>query len=201
LVESEENKIICSQCGAEYELGTDFCTNCGSSLSDEETEKGDSVEVSNCTKCGAILGSHDAFCRECGTKIEVITHCPQCQSEIKPGDMFCTECGINVYEYEASGPIASKKDPVKDLKNTGDEIFKDVEKTGRGLMKDVGSFLDKASQGSSKKKIKPKRKDQRYLVCDTCFGYYQLQAGEEAEDFSDKCECGGNLECKDTPPV
>jgi hypothetical protein len=32
-----------------------------------------------------------------------------------------------------------------------------------------------------------------YLVCDRCGGYYELQAGESPEDFSDKCECGGHL--------
>lgn len=31
-----------------------------------------------------------------------------------------------------------------------------------------------------------------YLVCEGCGGYYKLQPGESPEDFSDKCECGGN---------
>ncbi len=40
-----------------------------------------------------------------------------------------------------------------------------------------------------------KRYDQeRYLVCDTCGGYYQLDDDEEPEDFSDECQCGGRLE-------
>lgn len=33
-----------------------------------------------------------------------------------------------------------------------------------------------------------------YIVCDKCGGYYQLQPGESADDFSDVCECGGRLE-------
>ncbi|MEN6552021.1 MAG: DUF4013 domain-containing protein [Methanobacterium sp.] len=36
-------------------------------------------------------------------------------------------------------------------------------------------------------------KNQEYLVCEKCGGYYKLQPGESPEDFSDKCECGGNL--------
>jgi tetratricopeptide (TPR) repeat protein len=32
-----------------------------------------------------------------------------------------------------------------------------------------------------------------YLVCDTCQGSYELEAGEKPEDFSSECECGGNL--------
>lgn len=35
---------------------------------------------------------------------------------------------------------------------------------------------------------------ERYLVCDSCGGYYQLDDEEEPEDFSDECECGGRLE-------
>ena len=32
-----------------------------------------------------------------------------------------------------------------------------------------------------------------YLVCDTCQGSYELQAGEKPEDYSHECECGGKL--------
>jgi hypothetical protein len=40
-----------------------------------------------------------------------------------------------------------------------------------------------------------KRYDQnRYLVCNKCGGYYQLESDEDPEDFADECECGGSLE-------
>ena len=32
-----------------------------------------------------------------------------------------------------------------------------------------------------------------YLLCDKCQGNYELQPGESPDDFSDKCQCGGNL--------
>jgi len=32
-----------------------------------------------------------------------------------------------------------------------------------------------------------------YLVCDKCNEYYKLQLGESPDDFTDKCECGGEL--------
>ncbi|HII83962.1 MAG TPA: hypothetical protein HA271_03790 [Methanobacterium subterraneum] len=32
-----------------------------------------------------------------------------------------------------------------------------------------------------------------YLVCEKCYGYYQLQPGESPDDFSDTCECGDHL--------
>ncbi|NMC67630.1 MAG: NERD domain-containing protein [Spirochaetales bacterium] len=35
-----------------------------------------------------------------------------------------------------------------------------------------------------------------YLICDNCHGYYELEEGESPEDFSSKCECGGNLKYK-----
>jgi hypothetical protein len=37
-----------------------------------------------------------------------------------------------------------------------------------------------------------------YLICDNCHGYYELKNGESPEDFNSKCECGGNLEHKDS---
>lgn len=38
---------------------------------------------------------------------------------------------------------------------------------------------------------------QGYLICDKCSGYYQLQPDESADDFSDTCECGGELKYKE----
>jgi hypothetical protein len=35
--------------------------------------------------------------------------------------------------------------------------------------------------------------DNGYLVCEKCGGYYKLQSGEKPDDFSDICECGGEL--------
>ena len=32
-----------------------------------------------------------------------------------------------------------------------------------------------------------------YLVCDTCNGSYKLKTGENPEDYSSECECGGKL--------
>jgi hypothetical protein len=37
-----------------------------------------------------------------------------------------------------------------------------------------------------------------YLVCDKCEGYYELQQGEYAEDFTDRCDCGGKLRFVET---
>jgi hypothetical protein len=42
-------------------------------------------------------------------------------------------------------------------------------------------------------RIKWLEKQNGYLVCHDCGGYYQLQPGESPDDFSDTCECGGEL--------
>ena len=188
-------------------------------------QKNESVKPSvNCPHCNAELTPEDKFCTECGTKTEPIKNCPKCNAIIEPGTKFCTECGTNIYEYVADTPVTSvgtgkiqteipstnippnstvknRKDPMEDLKETGFGLMKDVEKTGRGLMKDLGGFLDKSSsKKSSKGLIKPTKKEQHFLVCDKCGGYYELQKGESPEDFSDECECGGHLEHKTQHP-
>lgn len=40
-----------------------------------------------------------------------------------------------------------------------------------------------------------------YLICDECEGYYELSPGESADDFSNICECGGNLKFTENLPV
>lgn len=41
-------------------------------------------------------------------------------------------------------------------------------------------------------------KDNGYLVCNECNRYYELQADESPEDFTDQCECGGKLQYQDS---
>lgn len=177
----------------------------------------------NCPQCNAELNPDDKFCTECGAKIETIADCPKCHAPLQSGTKFCTECGTNAYEHKHDTSVTSvqtgnkqtsipttdippkrstqtRNDPMDDLKETGVGLMKDVEKTGRGLMKDLGGFLDKSSKKSSKNTIKPAKKEQNFLVCDKCGGYYELQKGESPEDFSDECECGGHLEHKNQHP-
>jgi len=35
--------------------------------------------------------------------------------------------------------------------------------------------------------------EEGYLVCEKCNEYYKLQPGESPDDFTDECDCGGNL--------
>jgi predicted amidophosphoribosyltransferase len=136
------------------------------------TECGQSLSDSSiklsCASCGENLSEEYRFCPECGEKIESIGTCPRCTARLKPGTTYCTECGLNL-------------DEEGDSDKTGDE--RDSDKTS-------------AVQGLRDERNTPPEKE-RYLVCTTCRGYYQLQRGEEPQDFSDECECGGRLECRD----
>ncbi len=222
----DDSPKLCSACNAEIKPDSKFCTECGKPVDDLVEINDSKKQEIKCPQCGADLKSEDKFCTECGTKIEPITNCPKCNADIQPGTSFCPECGTNVYEYNHSTiqgenkiqsgtkiqtdtkitdsppttPSSRKDDPMDDLKDTGIELMKDVEKTGRGLMKDLGGFLDKSSSKSSKNTIKPAKKNQNFLVCDKCSGYYELQPGESPEDYSDECECGGRLEHKTEHP-
>jgi heat shock protein HtpX len=37
-----------------------------------------------------------------------------------------------------------------------------------------------------------------YLVCDKCNGYYKLKSGELPDNFTNRCECGGKLEYRNS---
>ncbi len=218
----EDTKNLCSSCNAEIQSGSKFCTECGKPVEETASESSEVEENTNeteaselvlkCPQCNSNLKAEEKFCTECGSKIELITNCPKCNQEIEPGTSFCTECGTNIYEYKPSEEktsiiqTGSKITEVPQKAHSSsdndplDNIIQDVEKTGRGLMKDLGGLLDKSSKKSSEKTIKPARKDQKFLVCSQCGGYYQLQSGESPEDFSHECDCGGHLEVKNQHP-
>lgn len=214
----ELNTIVCVQCKTELPGGTKFCTECGKPTETAATAAEESGKSSICPSCGAEVKQENNFCMECGTKIREktspeatktspettsqITTCPKCFTNLKPGTIFCIECGVNVQEYKKMeseiSQSSQKPNALDDLTKTGEEILKDAGKMGGGLLKEVGGFLDKATSSSSKKAIKPHKKGQRYLVCNSCGGYYQLESGEEPEDFDDICECGGKLQVSDS---
>lgn len=60
-------KQICTQCGAETEYGSAFCSSCGERLV-MQTANNDDVKF--CTNCGAKMSSEAGFCTECGNKAE-----------------------------------------------------------------------------------------------------------------------------------
>lgn len=195
-MEGNNYKKTCSKCNAILERGDKFCKKCGTPVGDKAVEPQSNV---TCPYCNAELTPGDKFCMECGKEIKEITSCPKCLAKVKPGNKFCTECGINVYQYQehlTTSNVESKDEPVDELKKTGEDLMREAEKLGNGIMKEVGGLFNKSS--SNKKKIRPQRKGQLFLVCNSCGGYYQLQEGEGPEDFTDECQCGGKLQVSDT---
>jgi hypothetical protein len=215
----EPGSKFCTECGKpveEYQPESmDDVEGANEKVEDNETLP----STVKCPQCNTELSSEDKFCIECGAQIETSTNCPQCKSPLEPGARFCTECGTvieatdektspttvktgNVHTTipstnSSTSPSRTRQDPMDDLKETGKDLMQDVEKTGKGLMKDLGSFLGKSSKSDSRKKIKPAKKDQHFLVCNKCGGYYELQEGESPDDFDRECDCGGHLEHQD----
>ncbi|MDY9924319.1 zinc ribbon domain-containing protein [Methanobacterium sp.] len=172
----------------------------------------DSNQFVTCTNCNANIPSGKKFCIECG-KPEAnnninsnepnLKPCPNCNAKISSEKKFCTNCGESFeVKTESNNPI---------LKNSVnvDDTIDSLKSSGKGLMKGMGGFLDKAATSidssingnkSTKRDIDEifKQKDKiesnsGYLVCDVCGGYYELQPNEKPDDFSDECECGGTL--------
>jgi len=73
----EENPytIICPDCGNENPLGSKFCINCGTDISQihvEETTKQEESSYLTCPKCGNRNPLGSKFCIKCGTPLEII---------------------------------------------------------------------------------------------------------------------------------
>jgi|GEM_PF-425303 len=230
-VTSSTQPTTCPNCYAEVPSGVRFCTECGTKIEAAVN----STQETICPKCYTEVPPGTQFCTECGTKIGQTTvtpsTCPNCYADLEPGVRFCTECGTSLEAKAKTGPTSS--DISRELKKRREEkgtivtpetedAVESVMESGRGFMKGVGGFLNKASSslednlnnlGSSKvapssSDINLKLKKQRamkkinpgYLVCDSCGSYYQLQPGESPEDFSDECDCGGRLNHKESLP-
>lgn len=175
-------------------------------------ENNSTKDVVKCENCGTEVSS-DKFCTTCGKPIETtdslessdVSICPDCNSEIPPGKKFCTNCGKSLETGTDSGSSSTKNSI------NVDDSFNSLKESGKGLMKGMGGFLDKTAakiDDSINKKESSNREsidealrkkgekvetNQGYLVCDNCGGYYELQQGEQPDDFSDECECGGTL--------
>jgi hypothetical protein len=84
-----------------------------------------------------------------------------------------------------------------------DEIKKKLadKREGKKLIKENLTGDRTPSSEEIKEKFKQKKdiqnENRRYLFCETCNGYYELQPGESASNF-ESCQCGGELKHIDT---
>ena len=219
-IQISNQKTTCPKCYADVSPGTRFCEECGtkidiSTIPNQET---------TCPKCYAEIPPGTSFCIECGTKIGSSsnhTTCPKCYTEVEAGETFCTECGTSLTVKKNASSANINQELKRKRESSGrtippkDDTLDSVVESGKGLMKGLGGFINKAasevdknlnqsskSGSSSNKNINAmiqKRREKKvevpgFLVCDACGGYYELQPGEAADDFTNECECGGKLQ-------
>lgn len=66
------NKKVCPNCGAEVDITTTFCPQCGKEQEKIEVEQFIPKGKRKCSGCGEIIDDKNEFCPQCGTKKEVI---------------------------------------------------------------------------------------------------------------------------------
>ncbi|MFC1802848.1 SPFH domain-containing protein [Thermoproteota archaeon] len=76
---------MCPSCGAENQLGNQFCGNCGADMSPKKTVI--------CNNCGSQVPEGNKFCGNCGKPMITENICKKCGSKNTLGDKFCSECG------------------------------------------------------------------------------------------------------------
>ena len=68
---------FCNQCGSEVKKGTKFCSNCGASLTSEEstnTQQNSKNSGIPCPKCGSIAPFGNVVCNNCGSLLNPDKH-------------------------------------------------------------------------------------------------------------------------------
>ena len=113
------NKKKCPNCGAEVDINTTFCPQCGKEQEKIEVEPFIPNGKRKCSGCGEIIDDKNEFCPKCGTKKEVVEaskaeetveiveevvkneevipegkrKCSGCGEIIDDADVFCANCG------------------------------------------------------------------------------------------------------------
>lgn len=97
---SSKRQVIdmnCNNCGFELSNTASFCPNCGTNVSDSETEF---LFDKSCPHCHAPLPAGAVFCNTCGKNVDnnVIDDriCVHCGCPLKPEADFCPNCGNSV---------------------------------------------------------------------------------------------------------
>lgn len=123
----------CPSCGALNPSDSDFCAECGSSMSLSYQNFNDRNEE-HCPVCGAPLKADSVFCANCGSQVRSAgaehsyaekDRCPQCGSRIKAGQLFCAECGAPVKNEDVHQSAINENaesvqyEPVNDYQSYG----------------------------------------------------------------------------------
>ncbi len=69
--EDNDKAVECNSCGAEVDASFDFCNQCGSDLTSQDSGEDDDSDdgTVSCTSCGHESSSDFQFCANCGTEL------------------------------------------------------------------------------------------------------------------------------------
>lgn len=93
--------LTCPDCGALVNEGADFCSECGTKIANDTSNR--------CESCGSEVPEGVLFCPTCGIKVKQVElvqnddHvyvCRNCGFRIEEEVTFCSECGINIITGE-----------------------------------------------------------------------------------------------------
>ena len=77
------NKKKCPKCGAEVDINTTFCPQCGTEQEKIEVEPFVPNGKRKCSGCGEVIDDKNEFCPKCGAKKEVVENVEATEVEVK----------------------------------------------------------------------------------------------------------------------
>ncbi len=129
------------------------------------------------------LGCHKGLCEDCRQFYLGKSVCQECFNAIKKQDIPDTSDDlISTIEDEFSQAHEKLNDFIQDQK---------IEDNVNKLKNEADEFVEYLHSRFKVLKLSGS-KDEGYLICESCSGYYKLEKGESLEDF-ESCECGGKL--------
>lgn len=123
-VQDIKGVVRCPQCGAEVQLGSAFCSSCGSSMPKVQTMNMEEME--KCGNCGEMMKKGTRFCTSCGKPMMQVvgidnasegesayykkSKCSKCGHELKESARFCVFCGNPVVQIEETESTFAMKE-------------------------------------------------------------------------------------------
>ena len=84
---------ICPECGAQEDVSSKFCKNCGFEFPKENKKNEEWGSKTRCGNCGAKL-NEEMYCPDCGEPTGIMI-CPNCRQKTVNED-FCSHCGYKI---------------------------------------------------------------------------------------------------------
>lgn len=193
----------CTYCGFENLAGAKFCADCGKELPLDDSQLAHS---SICPVCATKNPENSKYCVACAEILPLKndaseTKCPYCNFTNVKRSVYCAECGKILFKnsvnskYKRRRPVYNQRDSEESGKATNfsnkpglqeelNNTLFEIEEKAKPLFKELDSSINKI--------FNKKENKYGYLLCESCAGYYELKAGESADDFVE-CQCGGKL--------